>query len=126
MLKVKTKIKQSAVSGLGLFADQFIPKNTTIWEFNPKIDMSITKDLYEKLTNIEKGFFDHYGYWSDDINMYVCSGDNYRFTNHSTTPNVGTINAVENSEGQDIALRDIQVGEELFYDYRTFGENPED
>ena len=33
MLLVKTKIKSSEIAGIGLFADEFIPKGTCTWRF---------------------------------------------------------------------------------------------
>jgi hypothetical protein len=33
MLLVKTTIAPSPIHGIGLFADQFIPQGTRIWEF---------------------------------------------------------------------------------------------
>lgn len=40
MLLVKTKIGPSKISGIGLFADQFIKKGTTIWKFQHSIDVA--------------------------------------------------------------------------------------
>ncbi|MEY2641289.1 MAG: hypothetical protein RL150_682 [Candidatus Parcubacteria bacterium] len=125
MLKVKTTIKQSPLHGLGLFADEDIKEGTVIWEFEPGLDISITKDEYDSLSQMQKDFFDHYGYWSDELHLYICAADGWRFTNHSTNPNTATIHAAPSNEGQDIAIRDIKASEELLFDYRSFGENPE-
>lgn len=124
MLKVKTITKQSDVHGIGLFADEDIPKGTVIWEFDPGLDISITKDEYSRLSSVSKQFFDHYGYWSDELDIYICAADGWRFTNHSKNPNTGTINSSKGNEGQDVALRDIKKGEEILFDYRSFGEDP--
>ena len=43
MLYVKTKIGQSKIHGMGLFADQFIKKGTIIWKFTPGFDLKFTK-----------------------------------------------------------------------------------
>ncbi len=125
MLYVKTLIKASSVHGIGLFADQKIAKGELVSKFNPDFDLYITADMYANLPQVAKQFFDHYGYWSSELNGYVCSTDNHRFTNHSIHPSVGTIGAKEGDDGDDIALRDIEPGEEITVDYRVFGENPE-
>ncbi len=124
MLKVKTQTKQSEVHGIGLFADQDIPEGTVVWEFDSNIDISITKEVYESLPDVQKQFFDHYGYWSDELNLYICAADGWRFTNHSECANVVTVNSSTGNEGQDVATRDIKKGEELLFDYRSFGEDP--
>lgn len=125
MLKVKTYIQMSKVHGIGLFAGEDIPEGTTVWEFEPGLDISITKEQYRELPSIAKTFFDQYGYWSDELNCYICAADNWRFTNHSKEPNVGTVGAKTGNEGKDIALHTLTAGEELLFDYRTFGEDPE-
>src|SRR6516225_3895295 len=38
MLLVKTTLRPSEVHGLGLFADEFIPKGTVIWRFDGRVD----------------------------------------------------------------------------------------
>lgn len=125
MLYVKTEIKPSSVHGIGHFAAEDIPKGTVISRYEKGFDIFVTKERYQTLTGPVQAFFDHYGYWSDELGGYVCSADNHRFTNHSSSPNVGTIGAKEGNDGDDVALRDIKTGEELTVDYRVFGENPE-
>ena len=39
-MTVKTIIKESDIHGIGLFADEFIPKGTKIWEFTPNFDIN--------------------------------------------------------------------------------------
>ena len=39
MLLVKTKLDLSGIHGIGLFANEFIPKDTVIWKFNRLIDL---------------------------------------------------------------------------------------
>lgn len=126
MLYVKTEIRPSPIHGVGLFAMQMIPKGALIWKFDSGIDILVSKEKYSSLSEIGKEFLDHYGYWSMEMDAYVCAADNHRFTNHSNNPNVGTVNAGPGNDGQDIALRDIESGEEITVDYRVFGENPDE
>lgn len=41
MLLIKTKIGPSKINGIGLFADEFIPKGTSVWRFMPSLDLEI-------------------------------------------------------------------------------------
>ena len=41
MLLVKTKIGPSEIDGIGLFADQFIPRGTLVWELVPALDIEV-------------------------------------------------------------------------------------
>mgnify|MGYP000961481414 CR=1 FL=1 len=48
MLIVKPKIGKSKIEGVGLFADQFIPKRTVVWKFDPRFDIYFdTKEVEE-------------------------------------------------------------------------------
>ncbi len=44
MLRVKTKLGLSSINGVGLFADQFIPKGSTTWEYDPGFDPSYSEE----------------------------------------------------------------------------------
>lgn len=120
MLLVKTKIGQSKIEGLGLFADQFIPKGTMTWRFNPLFDIYFDPNEVEKMTELQKDLIIHFAYLSKKSGKYIYSIDNTRFTNHSTNPNIVEDNKL--SEGEEeictIAIRDIQLGEEMTIDYR--------
>lgn len=111
MTVVKTKLKEVQGKGIGLFADQFIPKGTIWWKDTPLYDKIISKEEYESYDVIQKDFFDKYVFIKQDGTMYMCI-DNARFINHSDKPNTNNI-------GDDcLANRDIQEGEELTCDYR--------
>ncbi len=111
MTVVKTKLRETKDKGIGLFADEFIPKGTIWWRDVPSFDKIITKEEYDSYDTIQKEFIDTYIFVKNDGTMYMCV-DNARFINHSNTPNTGNI-------GDDcLVLRDIQKGEELTCDYR--------
>ena len=124
MLYVKTEIRASSIHGIGHFAAEDISKGSLISQFEPGFDILLTRSQYEELPKTARDFFDHYGYWSDELDGYICLADNHRFTNHSYNPNIGTVDAGPGNDGKDIALRDIPIGEELTVDYRLFGEDP--
>jgi len=119
MLLVKTKLGLSKISGIGLFADQFIPKDTIIWKFTEGVDVKITD---EKLQELEKEYplddLKKYLYRSKSSNLHILCGDDGRFINHAYEPN--TTDTSEDDEGFTIASRDIQPGEEITSDYHGF------
>jgi hypothetical protein len=121
MLVVKTKIGQSKVEGIGLFADQFIPKGTVTWKFDSRFDIYFDQKEVEKMSGLQKDLIIHFAYLSKKSGKYVYSIDNTRFTNHSTGPNIAKDEKL--SEGDDeictVAIRDIQIGEEMTIDYRA-------
>lgn len=120
MLLVKTKIGPSKIHGIGLFADQFIPKNTPIWKFSLGLDIKLTENELIKLPQNAQDFIQHYCYHSIIDNTYVILFDDARFFNHSKNPNVVSVDIPDDPEGVEIASRDIEPGEELLCDCREF------
>ena len=116
MLLVKTMLGPSKINGIGLFANQFIPKGTLTWKFKPSFYIEITKDNLLKLPQHAKNQFLHYCYLDKKTNKYVLCFDDARFMNHSEIP------TIEDGESfvydGDIAIKDIYEGEELTYNYR--------
>lgn len=122
MLKVKAVAGESSISGIGLFAVEFIPKDTIVWEFDKNVDESFTKEEVENLpepkrTEIESLYF---AYVSKQTGLYINCGDDAKYTNHSSLPNIGT----KQGEFEEIcyALRDIQKGEEITQNYNDFAD----
>lgn len=126
MLLVKTKIAPSAISGIGLFADEFIPKGTLIWRFQKGFDIRVDKNYPNILSEPARSFFKKYAYQNLTILNYVLCVDDARFFNHSNTPNTHCVENSDDEDTMDIAARDIQQGEELTIDYREFDANPFD
>lgn len=120
MLLVKTRIGLSKINGIGLFAAQFIPKGTIMWRFTEGFDTRIDKDVLGSIPLKDRDGFIKYPFYSRRTNTYVLCCDDARFFNHSDTPNVGDEDDIMTNEGIDIALCDIQEGEELTCDYRLF------
>ncbi len=114
MITVKTKLGSSGAHGIGLFADQLIPKGTITWKYDAKYDQAFTKEDVEAMSEITRNLFFKYAYWDEGLNKFVLCFDDQRFINHSDTPNI------DSSPYEDIANRDIQSGEELFCNYLLF------
>jgi SET domain-containing protein len=119
MLLVKTKLNASSIHGIGLFADEFIPKGTVIWKFSSCIDLRLRPEQFECLTASSRAQIQRYSYREIHSGLYVLCGDDARFLNHSANPNC--LDFYHNEE-QDItvACRDINPGEELTCDYALF------
>ncbi len=120
MLTILASAKPSKIHGVGLFADEFIPKGTVTWRFDPKWDIVFPKDEVEKMPEHQKRLIQLVAYFSEKRQAYIYSIDDSRFLNHSTRSNHDVLPASREEELCNIANRDIQVGEELTVDYRTF------
>jgi SET domain-containing protein len=114
MLFVNTKIANSDIHDVGLFACDDIEKGTQIWTLNP-----LTTQVHwkRKFLDISKTLplpvlreFVHNSYIRQGC-VYTVN-DRTRFINHSEDPNIGF-----QSNKSIIALRDIPKGEELLEDY---------
>lgn len=113
MLLVKTKLGISSIHGIGLFAAQFIPKDTVTWEYSPDFDTSYEEVDIERMSTSAKEQFLKYAYFDKLLCRYVLCFDDWRFINHcSQSPNIlSTLR-------RDVAARDIYEGEELVCDYK--------
>ena len=122
MMHVKTKVLPSNIHGLGLFADQFIPKGTVIWKFTPGFDLKFTKEEIKGLPNEVREYIKTYGWLSQKSGKHCFASDNGKYFNHSESPNC--LSAYYDNEEEVItkAIKDIEKGEELTDDYGTFEE----
>ncbi len=117
MLRVKTKVGISGIHGLGLFADQFIPKGTTTWEYDALVDVGFSKEILDGLNTLNKEYLLHFCYFDADLQKFVLCADSQRFINHSQDKT--KIN-IFSTPKKDVASRDINIGEELLCDYNQF------
>ena|SRR3989338_10450499 len=115
MLCIKTKLKPSKISGIGLFADEPIMKGAVVWKFEPSIDILLSEKEISNLSEPAKEQFYNYAYLDNNYGKYLLCGDDARFFNHSDNPNC-------NDELSDmtIAERNIMGGEELTVNYKKF------
>ena len=125
MLMVKTKLGLSPIHGMGLFADQFIPKGTTTWRFVPVFDLKVEPDDLLRLSEPARKLFWRYAYVDKNNNHYILCFDDERFVNHSDAPNVIQKRTDNETEGIEVAGRDIYPGEELTVNYYDFDKDAE-
>src|SRR3954467_11256326 len=119
MLLVRTRLDKSLIHGIGLFADQFIPQGTVIWEFHPVVDIKLTQEQIAALPEPCQEQVRRYTYREKESRLYVLCGDDARFLNHSDSHNcIDIFNAEEGD--LTVANRDIYPGEELTCDYALF------
>ncbi|MCC6303767.1 MAG: SET domain-containing protein [Rhodobacteraceae bacterium] len=123
VLLVRTVVKESPIHGLGLFADEFIPRGTEIWRFDPLLDRVLPLAELDRLPDHVRLFVEVYSEYFPERGLLVLSGDNDRFTNHAADPNTEVV--LPNApDARVIATRDIEVGAEITCDYtviRTLG-----
>ena len=111
MLPDNLRIKKSAVNALGLYAKQPIIANSRIIEY---VGKKVTQKQAESIAS-ENGCI----YLFELSQRYLIDGDveynSAKYSNHSCTPNC----AIDIAKGRIWleALRDIEKGEELTYDY---------
>ena len=125
MLLVKTRLDKSSIQGIGLFADESIKRGTKLWRFEPKLDLLLSKDEAEQLSESARKQFYNYAYLDKERDKYLLCGDDARFWNHSNNPNCDETTDNDST----FAARDIQKGEELTINYSDFygnmNEHPE-
>lgn len=120
MMLVPTRRQESAIHGTGLFAAEPIAAGTATWRFTPGVDLALHPDALDRLPEVSREWFEMYAYLDIRTGLYVLCADDGRYMNHSDDPNVGGDYEREPVFGVDVALRDIEAGEELTCDYRTF------
>ena len=114
MLRVKIKIGQSEVDGIGLFADEFIPKGTVTWQYDPEFDIAFDESALERIPQHVRRQFLQYSYFDHQLKKYILCSDDQRFINHSNNPNILS------TPDEDVAARDIKAGEEMLCDYAHY------
>lgn len=96
--------------GYGVVATRRIPKGTITWALD-KLDRIFAPDEVEDLGPIYRSLLEKYAYRNRDGDLVLC-WDHARFVNHSFRSNCLTT-AYE----FELAVRDIEAGEELTDDY---------
>lgn len=100
----------SPAIGYGVVALKRIPKGTITWVLD-KLDREFTPDEVQALDPLYQDILDKYCFRNNKGNMVLC-WDNSRFVNHSFNSNCLTT-----AYDFEIAIRDIEAGEQLTDDY---------
>ncbi len=96
--------------GYGVVATEFIPKGTITWVLD-KLDREFSQIEIENMDPEYKDILGKYCF-RNNTGKYILCWDNGRFVNHSFNSNCLTT-----AYDFEIAIRDIQPGEELTDDY---------
>lgn len=103
MSDVTFEIKESSIQGKGLFATRKLKKGDVVVVWHPKV---LTKQEAARLPVNEQK---HYLYQDGDSMLWMQPPE--RYMNHSCDANTHVVGR------SDIALRDIEPGEEITSDY---------
>ncbi len=120
MMLVKTKVGKSPIHGLGVFADEFIPRGTLIFRFVEPLDKRFNKEEVLSFPKEIQIYLSKYSWVSTKSGLVCVPFDNNKYINHSTAPNV--ISEYKDGEPEVVsyAICDINPGEELTEDYAKF------
>ena len=111
MIHPQTELKFiSNEVGYGVVATQFIPAGTITWILD-KLDREFSPIEFQSMEPIYQNILDTYTFRNNKGNLVLC-WDNGRFVNHSFNSNCLTT-----AYDFEIAIRDIQPGEQLTDDY---------
>ncbi len=111
MIHPKTELKFiSKEIGYGVVATELIPKGTITWALD-KLDREFDPEKVKELDPMYQEILDTYCFRNNKGNLVLC-WDISRFVNHSFNSNCLTT-----AYDFEIAIRDIQPGEQLTDDY---------
>ncbi len=96
--------------GHGVVATQFIPAGTITWVLDA-LDREFTLQQFQQFDPLYQNILDTYSYRNSKGNYVLC-WDHGRFVNHSFKSN-----CLSTAYDFEIAIRDIQPGEQLTDDY---------
>jgi hypothetical protein len=96
--------------GYGVVATKFIPAGTITW-VQDKLDRQFSPLEFQQMEPIYQNILDTYTFRNNKGNLILC-WDNARYVNHSFNSN-----CLSTAYDFEIAIRNIQVGEQLTDDY---------
>lgn len=117
-MQVQYKLDKSGLHGIGLFADQDITKGSLIYTASPLLDVNLTQEQFDSLTENEKKEVKWWGFFDQPTKKWHVDFDVSKFINHSYHATV-TQDPIH-TEAYLIAVRDIINGEELTQNYLEF------
>jgi len=96
--------------GHGVVATQFIPAGTITWVMD-QLDREFTPKQFQKMNSLYQNILETYTFRTSKGNLVLC-WDHGRFVNHSFKSN-----CISTAYDFEIAVRDIEPGEQLTDDY---------
>lgn len=124
MYLYKITTKDSPIDGIGVFADESIPKDSIVWKYDDSHDKSMTNEEFLKLDSDTQFELEKVGYISATSGLWIYppKDDPARYTNHHPTQNnlTAQVDLTVSPEPFFIANRNIEIGEELTNNYLEF------
>lgn len=120
MMCVKTTVRRSRIHGLGLFADEDIPKGALVWRFTPGFDRRFTAAAMAAFPEPLRSHLATYTWKSTKSGLWCFSADDGKYFNHSEKPNCLSEYRRGEPEVLTFAIRAIAAGEEMTDDYSSF------
>ncbi len=118
MLHVKYLLNKSDKHGIGLFAGEDIKKNTVVYTASPLLDVNITQDAFDSLSENEKVEIKYWGFFDEFSKKWHVDFDVSRFINHSM--NASLTQDPSRNDAYLLTTRDVTIGEELTQNYLEF------
>ena len=114
---MQIEVRKSGVHGRGVYAAQFIAKGTRIIEYTgERVSWEAAPD------DVDDPHTFNFGLENGEVINPEVGGNDARWINHSCDPNCETVE--EDDRVFIDAIRDIQLGEELLYDYHMELDEP--
>lgn len=118
MIHIKYKLDKSNKHGIGLFADEDLQKGSLVYTASPLLDVNITQEQFDSLSEREKEEFRWWGFFDESSQKWHVDFDVSKFINHSKD---GTVTQDKNhKEAYLITACDVKRGEELTQNYLEF------
>jgi SET domain-containing protein len=119
MMLIPTRVRPSAIHGLGLFTVEPVSAGTPVWRFLPGFDQEFSPEQFAGLPTLAQAHTRWFSFVNRQDGHRILSGDHACFINHSANPNTGAPPAAV-PPVTTVALRDLAAGEELTCDYFAF------
>ena len=118
MIHIKYKLDKSAYHGIGLFTDEDLPKGKLIYTPSPLLDVNLSQEQFDSLSDKEKEEVKWWGYFYESSQKWHVDFDVSHFINHSDNANITQDQG--HTDAYLITVRDIKSGEELTQNYLEF------
>jgi uncharacterized protein len=123
MIHIKYKLDKSNKHGIGLFTDEDLKKGQLVYTASPLLDLDITQDQFDTLSDPEKQEILWWGFFDKPSKKWHVDFDVSKFINHSNSATLTQDDA--HSDAYLVATRDVIKDEELTQNYLEF-ESKED
>lgn len=118
MMHVKYILDRSGKHGIGLFAGEEIKKGQLVYTASPVLDVNITQQQYEDLSESERREIGYWGFWDEQSQRWHVDFDVSKFINHDV--NATLTQDSNKNDAYLVATKDISENEELTQNYLEF------